>query len=122
SSYDYFNKASFGANLLTVSAGHTLDLVEAVLGSIVEVDARTQILWPSVKLTDNGEMSSRETADHVDVLGKTRSGAVITADFNAGVAPQDVRSSFQIRGSEGWLSLTSDHPYGFQAGDLELTS
>jgi hypothetical protein len=25
-------------------------------------------------------------------------------------------------GSEGWLSLTNDHPYGFQAGDLKLTS
>jgi predicted dehydrogenase len=122
SSYDYFNKASFGANLLTISVGHALDLVEAVLGAIVEVDARTEILWPTVKLTDIGEESSRETADHIDVLGKTRSGAVVTANINAGVAPQDVRSSFEIRGSVGWLSLTSDHPYGFQGGDLKLTS
>jgi predicted dehydrogenase len=105
SSHDYFNKASFGANLLTVSVGHTLDLVEAVLGSIVEVDARMEILWSTVKLTDIGEESSRETADHIDVLGKTRSGAVVTADINAGVAPQAVHSSFEIRGSEGWLSL-----------------
>jgi len=122
SSYDYFNKAAFGANLLTINVGHALDLVEAVLGAIVEVDARTETLWPTVKLTDIGEESSRETADHVDVLAKTRSGAVVSADINAGVAPQDIRSSFEIRGSEGWLSLTSDHPYGFQAGDLKLTS
>jgi predicted dehydrogenase len=122
SSHDYFNKASNGANLLTISVGHTLDLVEAVLGAIVEVDARMEILWSAVKLTDIGEESSRETADHIDVLAKTRSGAVVTADINAGVAPQDVRSSFEIRGTEGWLSLTSDHPYSFQAGDLELTS
>jgi predicted dehydrogenase len=122
SSHDYFNKASSGANPLTISVGHALDLVEAVLGSIVEVDARMEILWPTVKLTDSGEESSRETADHIDVLGKTRSGAVVTADINAGVLPQDVRSSFEIRGSEGWLSLTSDHPYSFQAGDLKLTS
>jgi predicted dehydrogenase len=98
SSFDYFNKKSSGANLLTVSVGHTLDLVEAVLGPIIEVDARTEILWPAVKLTDTGEESLRETADHVAVLGKTQSG------------------------SEAWLSLTSDHPYGFQAGDLKLTS
>ena len=64
----------------------------------------------------------RETADHVGVLGKTRSGAVFTADIDGGVQPEDVRFSFEIRGSEGWLSLTSDHPYGFQAGDLKLTS
>ena len=32
STYDYFNKISCGANLLTINAGHTLDVVEAVLG------------------------------------------------------------------------------------------
>jgi len=122
SSYDYFNKTSSGANLLTISAGHTLDLVEAVLGPIIEIDARTEILWPAVKLTDTGEESLRETADYVAVLGKTLSGAVFTADIYGGVAPQDARRSFEIRGSEAWLSLTSDHPYAFQAGDSTLRS
>jgi len=37
--------------------------------------------------------------------------------------PQDsVRFSFEIRGSDGRLSLISDHPYGCQAGDLTLRS
>ena len=122
STHDYFNKTSSGANLLTISAGHTLDAIEAILGPITEVDARTEILWPVVKLTDTGEHSLRETADHVGVLGKTRSGAVFTAGINAGVAAEDTRFSFEIRGSEGWLGLTGDHPYGFQAGDVKLTS
>ena len=122
STHDYFNKTSSGANLLTILAGHTLDLVEAILGPIREVDARTEILWPVVKLRDTGDQSVRETADHVDVLGKTRSGAVFTADISGGVAPEGARFSFEIRGSEGWLSLTGGHPYGFQAGDLTLTS
>jgi predicted dehydrogenase len=122
SSHDYFNKASSGANLMTITAGHTLDLAEAILGPIVEVDARTEILWPTVKLVDTGEESVRETPDYVGILGTTDSGAVFTADISGGVAPQNARFSFEIRGSEGWLSLTSDHPYGFQAGDLKLTS
>jgi predicted dehydrogenase len=122
SSCDYFNKKSSGANLLTINVGHTLDLVEAAMGPIIEVDARTEILWPVVRLTDTGEESLRETTDHVAILGKTQSGAVFTADIHGGVAPQDTRSSFEIRGSEAWLSLTSNHPYGFQAGDLKLTS
>jgi predicted dehydrogenase len=46
SAHDLFNKISSGANLLTIAGGHTLDVVEAVLGAIVEVDARTEILWP----------------------------------------------------------------------------
>lgn len=122
SRYDYFNKASSGANHLTISVGHALDVVEAVLGPIIELDARTEILWPVVKLTDVGQESLREVADQVGVLGKTRSGAVFSADINGGVAPEDARFSFEIRGSEGWLSLTGGHPYGFQAGALNLTS
>jgi predicted dehydrogenase len=120
--YDYFNKESSGANLLTISAGHTLDVVEAVLGPILEVDARTEIRWPTVKLTDTGGESVRQTADHVGVLGKTGSGAVFTADIHGGVAHEDARFSFEIRGADGWLNLSGGHSYGFQCGDLKLTS
>src|SRR5579864_224002 len=121
SSHDYFNKKSSGANLLTVTGGHTLDVVEAVLGPIAEVDSMAEILWPTVNLTDVSQESLRETADQIDILGKTRSGVVFTANIHGGSAPDDARFSFEIRGSNGWLSLTSSHPYGFQAGDLKLT-
>jgi predicted dehydrogenase len=120
--YDYCNKASSGANHLTIVGGHTLDLVEAVLGPISEVDARTETRWPKVKLEETGGESVREVPDWVGVLGKTRSSAVFTADIEAGVQPEKVRFNFEVRGSEGWLSLTSTHPYGVQAGDLMLTS
>ena len=122
STLDYLNKTSSGTNLLTISAGHTLDIVEMALGPIVEVDARTEILWPSIKLTDTGDESLRQTPDHVDVLRKTRSGCIFTAHISGGLGPEDARFSFEIRGSEGWLSLSGGHPYGFQAGDLKLTS
>jgi predicted dehydrogenase len=120
--HDLFNKSSSGANLLTINGGHTLDLVEAVLGPIVEVDAQSEIRWPIVKLTETGEQSARETADYFGIVGKTRSGAAFTARLEAGVPPENVRFSFKVTGSNGWLSLTSNHPYGFQAGDLKLTS
>jgi predicted dehydrogenase len=122
STYDYFNKISSGANLLTISVGHTLDLVEAILGPILEVEARTEIRWPTVKLTDTGGESVRQTADQVGVLGKTGSGVVFTADIHGGVAHGDARFGFEIRGADGWLNLSGRHPYGFQCGDLKLTS
>ena len=122
SSHDLFNKTVSGANLLTITAGHTLDVIEAVLGPIIEVDALTETLWPAVKLTDTGGHSVRETPDHIDVLGKTRSGAVFTADVSGGIEPENARFTFKIRGSDGWLSLTGGHPYGVQAGDLKLTA
>jgi len=122
SAYDYFNKESSGANLLTISAAHPLDVMEAILGPILEVDALTEIRWPRVKLTDTGGESVRQTADQIGVLGKTSSGAVFTADIHGGVAHEDARFSFEIRGADGWLNLSGGHPYGFQCGDLKLTS
>jgi predicted dehydrogenase len=119
---DLFNKVSSGANMLTITAGHTLDAVEALLGPIVDVDARAEILWPTVMLTDTGERSARETPDHAGILGKTQSGAAFTAEIAGVVAPTDVGFRFEVSGSEGWLRLSSHHPYGFQAGDLELAA
>jgi predicted dehydrogenase len=40
---DLFNKASSGADLLTICGVYTLDLVEAVLGEIIDVDARIEM-------------------------------------------------------------------------------
>ena len=122
SSYDIFNKKSSGADLLTITAGHTMDTLEAVLGPVMEVDARTETVWPVVRLADTGEQSSRETADHVGLVGKTRSGALFTAHIHGGVVPEDARFVFEVRGSEGWLSLSGGHPYGFQAGSPALHS
>ena len=107
SSHDLFNKTVSGANLLTITAGHTLDLIEAILGQVIEVDALTETLWSAVKLTDTGAHSVRETPDHIDVRGRTRCGAVFTADINGGVAPENARFTFEIRGSAGWLSCSA---------------
>ncbi len=122
STLDYLNKTSSGANLLTISAGHTLDIVEMVLGPTVEVDARTEILWRSIKLTDTDNKSLRETPDHFDVLGKTRSGGILTAHISGGLVQRTLASASKSVGQKGWLSLSGGHPYGFQAGDLKLTS
>ena len=122
SAYLYFEEAASGANLLTITAGHTLDLVEVVLGAITEVDARLETLWPTPKVVDSDQSVTREVPDHIDVLGKTTSGAVFTADIVGGMAAQDARFEFEILGTHGWLKLAGGHPYGMQAGDLTLTA
>jgi predicted dehydrogenase len=73
-------------------------------------------------LTDTGERSARETPDHAGILGKTQSGAAFTAEIAGVAASTDVGFRFEVSGSEGWLRLSSHHPYGFQAGDLELAA
>ncbi|PCD01160.1 Gfo/Idh/MocA family protein [Halopseudomonas pelagia] len=122
SQYDYFNKAASGASFMTITTGHVLDVIEAVLGRITEVDARTELLWPEIEIVDLGQTSVREIPDHVDLIGKTASGAPVSVQVLAGVAPEQANFSFEIRGAEGWLRLSGKHMAGVQVGDLTLES
>ncbi|WFE53350.1 Gfo/Idh/MocA family oxidoreductase [Micromonospora sp. WMMD1155] len=122
SAYEYFDKAAAGAGFLTIAAGHVLDVVEAVLGDITEIDARTEILWPEVKLVDTGAVTTREVPDHLDAIVKTSSGPSVGVQILAGVPPTDAAFSLEVRGSDGWLRLTGNHPAGVQVGDLTLSS
>ncbi len=120
--YDYFNKAASGASFLTITTAHVLDIVEAVAGQVVEVDARTQTLWPEIEIVDTGGTSTREIADHVDLIAKTVLGASVSVQVLAGVAPEDAAFIFELRGSSGTLRLTGSHAAGVQVGDLSLSA
>jgi len=120
--YEYFEKAKSGANLLTITSAHTLDIVEALLGDVAEVNAHTTTLWPHPLVADTGEHTDREVADHAGVLARTASGALVTADIFGGVAPDDAVFQLDVRGTDGWLSLSGGAIYGVQGGDLTLTS
>ena len=93
--YDYFNKAASGATFLTITTGHVLDVIEAVLGSIIEVDARTELLWPEIEIVDTGETSARDTPDHIDLIAKTESGAPVSVQILAGVPAEDANFVFE---------------------------
>ncbi|MEE2037558.1 Gfo/Idh/MocA family oxidoreductase [Nocardiopsis sp. CT-R113] len=122
SAYEYFDKEAAGAGLLTIAAGHVLDVVEAVLGDITEIDARTELLWPEVRLADTGGTTVREVPDHLDAIVKTSSGAPVGVQVLAGVPAADAGFALEVRGADGWLRLTGHHPAGVQVGDLALTS
>lgn len=120
--YAYFDEAASGANLLTITGGHTLDLVEAILGELVEVEARAPTLFPEVHLFDTGATSRREVPDHLAVLGRTASGAEVVVDVEGGRAPEEAEFSLVVRGTEGTLRLTGGALFGFQGGDLALSA
>lgn len=120
--YDYFNKRASGASFMTITTGHVLDVIEAVLGNITEVDARTELLWPEIEIVDTGEASARDIPDHLDLIAKTTSGAPVSVQILAGVPAQEARFVFEIRGSDGWLKLTGNHLAGVQVGDLSLSA
>lgn len=122
SAYDYFNKAASGASFLTITTAHVLDVVEAVLGDITEVDARTELLWPEIELVDTGATSVREVPDHVDLVARTARGASLSMQVLAGMAPEDACFELQVRGSAGSLTLRGQHLAGVQVGDLVLSA
>lgn len=120
--YDYFNKSASGASFLTITMAHVLDVVEAVLGDIVEVDARTALLWPEIELVDTGTVSVREIQDHVDLIARTARGASVSVQVLAGVAPPAAGFILELRGTEGTLTLSGTHLAGVQVGDLALSA
>jgi len=122
SAYDYFNKLASGASFMTITTGHVLDVIEAVLGNIIEVDARTSLLWPQIEIVDTGETSAREIPDHLDLIARTASGTPVSVQVLAGVSPDQASFILDIRGSSGWLRLVGSHPAGVQVGDLVLSS
>jgi len=121
SGYDYFNKVASGASFLAITAAHVLDVVEAVLGPITEVDARTKRIWPTVAVIDTGETSHREIPDHLDLIAETRHGASVAVQVLAGIE-HDPHFVMQVRGSEGTLTLRGHHLAGVQVGDLTLSA
>lgn len=93
-----------------------------MLGNIVEVDARTELLWPEIEIVDTGKTSVREIPDHVDLIAKTSSGAPVSVQVLANVPAEDANFTFEVRGSEGWLKITGNHLAGAQVGDLSLSA
>ncbi|KQO35488.1 Gfo/Idh/MocA family oxidoreductase [Pseudomonas chengduensis] len=121
SNYDYFNKAASGASFLTITVAHVLDVVEAVLGPITEVDARTKLIWPTVSVVDTGETSHREIADHLDLIAETSQGASVSVQVLAGIE-NDPQFVMEVRGAKGTLMLRGHHLAGVQVGDLTLSA
>ncbi|GAB3259101.1 Gfo/Idh/MocA family protein [Kineosporia babensis] len=123
SPYLHYEDPASGANILTITAGHTLDLMEFVLGErISEVEARTPTLFPTVQVIDTRSSVLRETPDHADVLGLVGAGVVFNTSIVGGVAPDEAEFDFMVRGTLGWLRLRGGTLYGVQGGDLTLTA
>ena len=68
--YAYLQDKTNGATLETIAGGHTLTMIEFLLGPYRELDARNTIMRKQVPIVGSDEVVERTCADHMLVLGK----------------------------------------------------
>ncbi len=115
--YAYLQDKWNGATLETIAGGHTLAVMEALVGAFVEVDARNSILHSHIDVVGQGAVE-RTCADHMMVLGRHAGGCVSTLEVAGGVTGKPFR--LELDGDAGWIRITGDFVGGFQGGVLTL--
>lgn len=121
--YVYFDDPASGANLSTITAGHTLDLAIYLLGAITQISALGSIKTPLVEIMDavEGELKTvaRTLFDHLAIAARFESGCLLSCEVDGG-RPAPMPFVFEIIGEEGTLTLRGGSPFGFQGGELTL--
>jgi predicted dehydrogenase len=117
--YAYLQDKQNGATLESIAGGHTLAVIDAIVGAYVEVDARNSTLQDKVRIDGADEIVTRTCADHMLVLGKHASGCVSTLEVTGGASAAPF--SFELVGEKGWIKLANKHSAGgFQVGRITL--
>src|SRR5437762_11647029 len=96
-----------GANLLTVPVGHSLDILNYVLGEFAELSAVSDVRRPLITIEETGERIVKTAADQVAVIGTLRSGATASIHIREAVAG-GIGFQWEINGSDGHLRITND--------------
>ena len=75
-----------GANLLTIPVGHSLDLLNYVLGDFAELSAVSDVRRPLISIEETGEQIVKTAADQIAVIGTLTSGATASVHIREAVA------------------------------------
>ena len=96
-----------GANLLTVPLGHSLDMLNYVLGEFVDLSAVSDIRRPLITIEETGERIVKTAADQIAVIGTLTSGATASVHIREAVAG-GTGFLWEINGTDGTLRITAD--------------
>lgn len=98
-----------GANLMTISVGHSLDTLCYVLGELHGIQANLANNRPEVTVTDaagtNKGTVKKTSHDHCSVIGTLPGGGVATAVCQGGNSAVDKDFFWEITGTKGTLLL-----------------
>src|SRR5205823_5959746 len=99
-----------GASLLTVPVGHSLDLLNYVLGEFAELSAVSAVRRPLITIEETGEQIVKTAPDQVAVIGTLTSGATASIHIREAVAG-GTGLLWEINGTGGTLRITADAAY-----------
>ncbi|WP_433634887.1 Gfo/Idh/MocA family protein [Nocardia sp. CA-120079] len=118
--YDHRN----GAGLVEVLGGHTLDLMQHLLGPIRDLAIRTAIRTGEHRVSETGEPITVTAPDHFLAHAELASGTIASIHLHDGDIATP-RTRIEIAGTESNLALTSapeTNPWAaqLQIGQLDL--
>ena len=96
-----------GANLLTIPVGHSLDILNYVLGEFAELSAVSDVRRPLITIQETGERIVKTAADQIAVIGTLRSGATASVHVREAVAG-GTGFLWEINGTDGILRITAE--------------
>lgn len=108
-----------GANLLTITGGHTIDALCYCLGEFRELSAFVVSQRDQIPLEDTGEMVAKTSPDQLVVNGIVSDGAIVSFQVRGGMT-RGTEFLFEIHGEEGDLQLTAAARASMQRQELNL--
>ena len=99
-----------GANVLTIAVGHSLDILNYVLGEFADLSAVSDLRRPLITIEETGEQIVKTAADQIAVIGTLASGATASVHVREAVAG-GTGFLWEINGTDGTLRITADAAY-----------
>src|SRR5256884_6825269 len=99
-----------GANVLTIAVGHSLDILNHVLGEFADLSAGSDLRRPLITIEETGEPIVKTAADQIAVIGTLTSGATASVHVREAVAG-GTGFLWEINGTDGTLRITADAAY-----------
>src|SRR5713101_196441 len=96
-----------GANVLTIAVGHSLDLLNYVLGEFADLSAVSELRRPFITIEETGEQIQKTAPDQVAVIGTLTSGATASIHVREAVAG-GTGFLWEINGTDGTLRITAE--------------
>src|SRR5881296_3557695 len=96
-----------GANVVTIAVGHSLDILNHVLGEFADLAAVSALRRPLITIEGTGERIVKTAADQIAVIGTLTSGATASIHIREAVAG-GTGFLWEINGTDGTLRITAE--------------